>query len=51
MVLVTTALVTGGDVAIVVATCFLELWFEQRRITWAFEQMVTCDFHHGTLAR
>jgi hypothetical protein len=46
---VTTTLVTGCDVPIVVATGFLELWFQQRRITWAFEQMVTGDFDHAAL--
>jgi hypothetical protein len=36
--------------AIVVATRFLELRFEQRRVARAFEQMVTGDLHHGALA-
>ena len=49
VVLVTTAFVAGGDVTIVVATRFLELWFQQGCKTWAFEQMVTRDLDHTPL--
>jgi hypothetical protein len=47
--LVSTAFVAGGDVTVVVATGFLELGFQQGRITWAFEQMVTRDLDHTPL--
>jgi hypothetical protein len=47
--LVTTALVAGGDVTVVVATRFLELRFQQWCITRAFEQMVTRDLDHTPL--
>ena len=51
VVLVTTALVTGGDATVVVAASFLELGLQQRRITFAFVQVVARDLHHGALAR
>jgi acyl carrier protein len=50
VVLVTTALVTGGDVTVVVATCFLELRLQQRRVRIAFVQVITGDLDHGTAA-
>jgi hypothetical protein len=50
VVLVTAALVTGGDVAVVVATGFLELWFQQRRKAFTFVQVVTRDLHHAATA-
>jgi hypothetical protein len=49
MVLVTAAFVANSDVAIVIATGVLELRFQQRRITRAFEQMVTRDLDHTPL--
>src|SRR5574343_1531268 len=50
VVLVTTALVTGGDVAVVVAARLLVLGFQQRSVGFAFVQMVTGDLHHATTA-
>ena len=44
MVLVTTAFVAGGDMAIVVTTCVLELRLQQRRVGRALVQMVSGDF-------
>jgi hypothetical protein len=41
--------VANSDVAIVIATGVLELRFQQRRITRAFEQMVTRDLDHTPL--
>ena len=50
VVLVTTALVAGGDTAIVVAASLLELRLQQRRIAFTLVQVVTRDLHHGALA-
>jgi hypothetical protein len=50
VVLVATALVTGGDVAVVVAAGLLELGFQQRRIGCTLVQVVARDLDHGTLA-
>jgi hypothetical protein len=48
---VTTTLVTGCDVTVVIATRFLMLRFKQRRVRLAFVQVIACDLHHATLAR
>jgi hypothetical protein len=47
VVLVATALVAGGDVAVVVAAGLLDLGFQQRRVTLALVQVVTRDLHHA----
>jgi hypothetical protein len=49
--LVTTALVTGGDVTVVVTTRFLMLGFQQRSVGFTFVQVITGNLHHATLAR
>src|SRR6476660_2548516 len=46
VMLVATALVTGRDVAIVVATGLLELRLQQRRERIALVQVITRDLHH-----
>jgi hypothetical protein len=43
------AFVASRDVAVVIATSVLELRFQQRCITRAFEQMVTGYFDHAAL--
>jgi len=50
VVLVTTALVAGGDVAVVVAASLLELRFQQGGVTFTFVEMVTRDLHHAATA-
>src|SRR6218665_2083719 len=47
VVLVTTALVAGGDVAVVVATRFLELGLQQRGMGLSLVQVLPRDLHHG----
>ncbi|MDT4872439.1 hypothetical protein FQZ97_1076220 [compost metagenome] len=50
VVLMTTALVANRDVTVVVATGLLELWFQQRCITFTFVEVVTRDLHHAATA-
>jgi hypothetical protein len=42
--------VAHGDVTVVVATGFLELGFQQGRVTGAFVQGFAGDLHHATAA-
>jgi hypothetical protein len=50
MVLVTAALVTGGDMTVVVAASVLELRLQQSSVWSTLVQVVTRDFHHATTA-
>jgi len=50
VVLVTAALVAGGDVAVVVTTGLLELRFQQSGMGRTLVQVVTRDLHHATPA-
>jgi hypothetical protein len=50
VVLVAAAFVTRSDVAVVITTCFLELWLQQWRMRRTFVQVITLDFHHATTA-
>jgi hypothetical protein len=49
VVLVTTALVTGCDVPVVVTTRFLVLGFQQRGVRLTFMQVVTGNFDNAAL--
>jgi hypothetical protein len=49
VVLVTTALVTGCDVPVVVTTRFLVLGFQQRGVRLTFVQVVTGNFDNAAL--
>jgi hypothetical protein len=49
VVLVTTALVTGSDVTVVVTTRFLVLGFQQRGVRLTFVQVVTGNFDNAAL--
>jgi hypothetical protein len=50
VVLVPTALVTGGDVAVVVAAGLLELGLQQRCKRLTLVQVVARNLHHATTA-
>jgi hypothetical protein len=50
VVLVAAALVTGGDVTIVVAASVLELRFQQSGVRCTLVQVVPRNFHHATTA-
>jgi len=50
VVLVTTALVTGRDMTVVVTAGLLELGFEQGRLAFTFVQVITGNLHHATTA-
>jgi hypothetical protein len=45
----TTALVTGGDVTVVVTTRFLVLGFQQRSVSVTFVEVITGNFDDATL--
>ena len=51
VVTVAAALVTDGDVAVVVTASLLELRLQQRRITFALMQLVARNLHHVATAR
>ena len=51
VVLMAAALVTGGDVAIVVTTCALELRLQQGRVGSTFVQVITGDFDNTAPTR
>ncbi|MNR13641.1 hypothetical protein D3C85_1300580 [compost metagenome] len=51
VVLMTTALVAGGDMTIVVTARLLELLFQQRSVRGALVQVVVHDLHHRATAR
>src|SRR5438105_1047478 len=50
VVLVATALVASGDVAVVVAAGLLVLGFQQRRVRFTLVQVVARDLHHAAMA-